>query len=422
MNLKHSIYNYPVKHEDKTIIFNTFSGALALFNEHEIDKFNNFHNFYDEDINTWKANGFLVEENFNELEVINYCRTKDTFANNKTTYRILTTTACNARCFYCYEENVKVETMTKEVADNVISFIAEKSMDKKKIVLSWFGGEPLANYKIITYITDNLKERLPNTDIVSFITTNGSLFNDKIIKEAKEKWNLRSIQITLDGLEKTYNERKNYVNILNGFEKVLNNITNLLKNDLGVTIRLNYDKNNYEEITNLIKFLGDKYKKYKNLRCYAYPLFNACESDCSSSYLSNDSKFLNLINNTLFENNFTKDLVLPRKKLNSCFATFTNSFVITPTGDLYKCAMAIKDPNQKVGNVNEPIQLSSALMKWQNPEVPKKCQTCKLLPICEGGCRAARILNLKMNDCTIHKLTIDQLLVNYVNSKLKERR
>ena len=33
------------------------------------------------------------------------------------------------------------------------------------------------------------------------------------------------------------------------------NITTLLENGLGVTIRLNYDKNNYEEITNLIKFL-----------------------------------------------------------------------------------------------------------------------------------------------------------------------
>ena len=38
-------------------------------------------------------------------------------------YRILTTTGCNARCFYCYEKGTKPVTMTAETASKVVDYI-----------------------------------------------------------------------------------------------------------------------------------------------------------------------------------------------------------------------------------------------------------------------------------------------------------
>lgn len=38
-----------------------------------------------------------------------------------TNYTILTTTGCNARCFYCYEKGTKPVTMTAETADVALS-------------------------------------------------------------------------------------------------------------------------------------------------------------------------------------------------------------------------------------------------------------------------------------------------------------
>lgn len=251
----HSMFNYSVPYKNKYIIYNTYSGALMLLNADEKTKFDNLELANKtKDVLEWKDNGFLIDKESNELEIVNYCRIRDTFSNRKTTFRILTTTACNARCFYCYENNVKFETMTKKTAVEVIEFIKNNSSEVNKIVLSWFGGEPLINYEIITFIIEKLKKEIPGKEIVSFITTNGLLFTKEVIIEAKE-WNLKSIQITLDGLKKTYNKRKNYFSNIDGFTIVLNNIENLLKNGFGVTIRINYDNDNISEMGDLIKYL-----------------------------------------------------------------------------------------------------------------------------------------------------------------------
>ncbi len=414
----HSMFNYSVPYKNKYIIYNTYSGALMLLNADEKTKFDNLELANKtKDVLEWKDNGFLIDKESNELEIVNYCRIRDTFSNRKTTFRILTTTACNARCFYCYENNVKFETMTKKTAVEVIEFIKNNSSEVNKIVLSWFGGEPLINYEIITFIIEKLKKEIPGKEIVSFITTNGLLFTKEVIIEAKE-WNLKSIQITLDGLKKTYNKRKNYFSNIDGFTIVLNNIENLLKNGFGVTIRINYDNDNISEMGDLIKYLKKKFGNFKNLNVYSYHIF-----DTTSNYGKYNNEDLEIkqeyMNNLLINLGFNNILQLPRQKLNSCFATYNNSFVITPKGDLYKCAMAIKNPKQKIGNVSTPIALSKALIDWQQPQLPEKCSRCSLLPICQGGCRAARILNLNMEDCTIFKYSLNSILKRYVENNLK---
>ena len=40
-----------------------------------------------------------------------------------TQYTILTTTGCNARCFYCFEKGMKRVTMTAETASKVVRYI-----------------------------------------------------------------------------------------------------------------------------------------------------------------------------------------------------------------------------------------------------------------------------------------------------------
>ena len=44
-----------------------------------------------------------------------------------TGYTILTTTGCNARCFYCFEKGTKPVTMTAETADKVARYIVTTS-------------------------------------------------------------------------------------------------------------------------------------------------------------------------------------------------------------------------------------------------------------------------------------------------------
>jgi len=80
---------------------------------------------------------------FLTLDLTYFPMTKDAaIPNDITSYTILPTTGCNARCYYCFEHGSKVMTMTRETAGEVVRFITEHCGPKKTVAIMWFGGEP----------------------------------------------------------------------------------------------------------------------------------------------------------------------------------------------------------------------------------------------------------------------------------------
>ncbi len=78
--------------------------------------------------------------------------------NGYSTYTILPTTACNARCVYCYEEGIEFVTMTEDTVNQVIAFIKKTRNPNDKVNFSWFGGEPLIGEKMIDKICAAMRE------------------------------------------------------------------------------------------------------------------------------------------------------------------------------------------------------------------------------------------------------------------------
>ena len=108
--------------------------------------------------------------------------------------------------------------------------------------------------------------------------SNGLLFDSDTIEKSYSCWNLKQVQITLDGLENTYNRVKNYSSILalNPFRTVINGIEQLLQRGLTVQIRLNIDYYNRTELFELSDYLIDRFKRYKGFSIYSAPLFEEC--------------------------------------------------------------------------------------------------------------------------------------------------
>ena len=102
-------------------------------------------------------------------------------AKTITSYTILTTTGCNARCFYCYEKGTKPVTMTAETADKVVRYIVKHRGDEK-VSLKWFGGEPLVNAKVIDQICTELCEQ--GVPFRSKMISNGYLFDADMVQRA----------------------------------------------------------------------------------------------------------------------------------------------------------------------------------------------------------------------------------------------
>jgi uncharacterized protein len=161
--------------------------------------------------------------------------------------------------------------MSKETADKVIDLILKK--EKKKLDITWFGGEPLINKDIINYICDKLKEN--NISIKSNIITNGILFDKELISQLKEKWNLHSAQITLDGIGTQYEKIKGVPQ--GSFDKVINNIEELMKAKIHVSIRMNVNTRNYKDSSELLDFIYNRfYTKYnKYFKIYIHEIFGS---------------------------------------------------------------------------------------------------------------------------------------------------
>ena len=256
---------------------------------------------------------------------------------------ILTTTGCNARCFYCFEQGAKVSTMTQQTAHDVAKFIKRKG--DKKVRIQWFGGEPLVNPKAIDIICNDLKEM--GVDYVSSMVSNAYLLDEETISKCVGLWNMDRIQITLDGTEEVYNRIKNYVykNVDSPFKRVMNNIENALKAGIQINIRLNMDLNNADDLFKLTEQLVEKFGKYPNCYIYTIRLF---EDNCSVKIIDEDEvadrhtlikkcmdlqAYIDANMPTPHIEKLPKAFHLP----NTCMANSDKSVMIVPDGHLGKC-------------------------------------------------------------------------------------
>lgn len=419
-NYKLSKYNYFFSVDGCDYIYNTFSGGLSELDSDGKTRLLNFEHssktiddFYDAAI----KNGFLIKTDVDETAILNFYRSNTICQGDNAVYEILPTTACNAKCFYCFEEGVPIKTMTMETAKKVCDFIIETAPNKKSVFIQWFGGEPLLAPDIISFITKTLNEVLGNKgiNITYQLTTNGSLINGELINTMKNEWNISKVQITLDGTKEIYEKRKAYLNLPDSFEKVINNINLLADNGIKVSIRLNYDKKNINNILELIDYLGTAIKNKSKVVCYAYPLFGIDEStspdERETALLMIDINKAIIRNNLLGSNRHINLHFVTTK----CYACLRNGFLINPDGNLAKCSMAMSE-DDFIGNVFSPFRLSNKYLKWCSTELSdKECYSCKFLPLCQGGCKAGH-LGYSPVKHYIYKNCFDEILSEIVKS------
>jgi uncharacterized protein len=222
--------------------------------------------------------------------------------------------------------------------------------------------------------------------------------------------------------EKTHELRKQYINIEDSFEKTLSVIRKLINKEIDIAIRLNFDKDNFDDIIKLIYYIKSEFSSNKYLKVYAYPLYKSEQYDNMSYISPKESDFyLDQINNVLLKNEYLKlKDMFPKRKKGCCSATSPNSFVINTNGDLYKCSMDMKDNSRSIGNVKKGITNQNVFIEWCMPVLPEKCNDCIALPLCQGGCRANRILHIDDNYCFVKQHSIKYYVANINSSLSKE--
>lgn len=371
-----SSFVYVHSYEDGTLIKNTLTGQIFRLTGEEYAALERI-DFSSPEVLQLVRYRFLVEKHFDELAqyllVLNVLRAMHKTTPGISTFTILPTTACNARCVYCYEDGWQSKTMTKETADRVIDFICRTKQDGK-IRLSWFGGEPLCGASLISYICRSLKEREIEFD--STIITNGTLLTPELAKEAAALWGLKHAQISMDGARKDYEMRKCYRQPeLYNYDKAMDAVTQLSDLGVSVTLRCNYDQENLPGVRSFFDDCKLRFQGRSNITVYMEQLFQSAGTGSSASLCLEAEKLLRYAQDIHL---FPKTIPSGKLKLYYCMADSNGkSIIIDPVGGLHPCESRIDD--EPIGTIFDESLPSASAIREQVAEI---CKACPFLPDC----------------------------------------
>ena len=178
-------------------------------------------------------------------------------ARKSASYMFLVAYDCNFRCPYCYENDISSygkgwskKKLTTELIDKAYGAIldVDKHLASSSKVITLYGGEPLLseNYDVVSYIIDKGQQLGFSFKAI----TNG--YDVDHFMDLMGKGLIEEVQITIDGTKEFNNKRRVYKDsTVDTFSVIMANIQTLLDKNIEVSIRINTDANNFQEIEKL---------------------------------------------------------------------------------------------------------------------------------------------------------------------------
>lgn len=421
-----------IKSEESAVLFNAITGGIVKL-EFEIYKkicegtFSNNVPFFDK----LKEGLYIVPASRNEFKFLRYneIQTRQSVRNNSLYYVIAPTLACNLHCGYCFE-NGKRNTgkINKAIIEKIAEFIFEQAKKLKSISnvhVLWFGGEPMLCYKEILELGSITKAKLKslNIKLSSSMITNGILFDNSSMLKLKEICELRSVQITLDGLKNTYCKRKQASQ--NDFEKVIQNIIEVCE-DIEVQVRLNADKNNIMEMYELADLIYSKVPPENKLELYLGQLCDYGYNIEGIKYFSSDefTKAQIEFSSYLKQKGYSRQTNAsssPCHKAIYCELARANNFAIDRHGRLYKCEHYLEQNNNCVGDVVNGLYYNEPFFDDMSGINDSLCESCNLYPICHSNCPISHALIKRHGDICERYSYLLSRVVEYVNINLTDK-
>lgn len=188
-----------------------------------------------------KTNG--VEEYLSEMKEQGYLSEKrvlrsehpasdflEYYYKSKINYLVIQLTQnCNLRCDYCvYSGDYKTRGHNKkrisfEIAKKGMDYLISHSRESKRLMVGFYGGEPLLEFRLIKKCVDYMKAKAEGKEISYSLTTNGTLLSEEIVEFFNEN-NVRMV-ISLDGPKDIHDKSRKYLGSNEGsYETIIRNL------------------------------------------------------------------------------------------------------------------------------------------------------------------------------------------------------
>lgn len=334
---------------------------------------------------------FLKNKDFFDIDELSYIeKNKKRIIESKDELFLIikVTRECNFRCTYCYEEFPE-KRMDLKNAKKLLNFIWKfiRENDIKRLIISWFGGEPTCNIDIIDYICKeiNKMESEKRIDVIYSIVTNG--YNlDKSLFDFLIGLGIKNFKITIDGCRELHDKQRITKSGQGTFDVIVNNVKNMISTShtFNTIIRINVDEKVLEKFETVERELLEIIKLDSRFTIDIHKIINY--SDFSSCI--NDDEILEL-----FVSLCNKGYKIIDQRVNLsphnavCYASKKNNFVIDSDCRVSKCTVC-NNKFSYVGMIDDTGNLiyNNNINIWmdKNYEYFDKCKNCENYANCFG--------------------------------------
>jgi uncharacterized protein len=359
-----------------------------------------------------------VLTNIDELKKIQTDFDADKSATTSSiSFTIAPTIACNFDCSYCYQDHSNKKVMSENVQNQLRDFLTQLAQaGLKRLSVTWFGGEPLIAHKVISRLSPLLHEDCDRYG-VSFqgasIITNGTLLTRERAIELR-RLGIKKVQISFDSLIYKIPAKRG-IRMEDGSPSpiLLNCLIN--RDILDFSIRINVGRELDPDLPELLEQL-ERYGLSESV--YVSRIHNeksgigwaATPTDHTISVIKFVSRKNELV--TIDEPSINERLASLNKRNHFCGATRLTSFAFDAFGNAYRCWHSVGNPKEAVFSLDEMTKRykDDSWSKY-TPLNYSECRSCKVLPLCMGGCSHGRVAGL--NDkppCEPIKFEIEPLM------------
>ncbi len=369
----------------------------------------------------------LVEDSLDEAGEIDKLIYSTDFDKSILNIIINPTLDCNFKCWYCYENHVQESCMSEKVQSCLIALIDKRLSENKETTrcqLSFFGGEPLLRFtEVVLPIISKVTQICVKYDVKLGLqfTSNAFLLNDDMIDFLKRYPS--SFQITLDGGKNDHDKTKFAKGGITSYNVIMQNIAKLVNAKMHITLRINYTAENIKSCRNIAFDLN---KLNCESRKYIVIDFQRVWQDKLDSHEDAADSIAQELRLILQSLKFrTSNSRLTDSLRNSCYADNVNELLVNYNGDIFFCTARDFNPKNRAGILKENGEIEwigNSYVKRMSCKFRKPiCRSCRIAPICGGGCRTKCIetsshdrCNFEYSEEDIDNLILDRFIHRYM--------
>jgi uncharacterized protein len=423
------------------LLWNTYTGSMNAFKPEKRDAVlglisqKGFSGAEDGINGYLEQRGYLVPMDADELRRVQYSFGQENHRNDRLELIILPSEDCNFRCTYCYE-GFRRGTMRPEVRQGIKNLVESRAKSLREMTVSWFGGEPLYGMEAIEELAPFLAEitEREGIDYFSHMTTNAYLLTEDVVDRLLS-WRITDFQITLDGLPEDHDRHRPRRDGGSTFQTIYDNLAKMSERDdeFSVVIRVNFAQSNVPGLEKFLELLQERFRGDDRFTISFHAVgrwggdndanLDVCgrnEAQAVHMRLQAAARTLGL--------KVTSGWRPGSGGLGTqvCYAVRPYNFIIGAHGDLMKCTIDLDNKDRNlVGKLLPDGTLDLDLDKmalWTEPAFERDtgCQSCHMLPACQGvHCPKIR-MDTEKAPCPGIRRTAKQEMLDYFQAKQAE--